>query len=67
MQTVAALVPKVSPVGKHGVVVVSAKPIGVRYAAIAGYQKSLAVTTTKLPLGRANSHPAVQTGGAGWG
>ena len=62
LQTVVALVPKVSPVGKHGVAV-SAKPIGVQYAAIAGCQKSLAVAARKLPLCRANRHPAVQAVG----
>ena len=43
----------------HGVAV-SAKPIGVRYAASAGFQETLALTPTKLPLCRAYPHPAVQ-------
>ena len=61
-QTVVALVPKVGTVGKHGIAE-SAKPIGVRYAAIAGRHKPLAVTPRKLSLCRAHSHPAVQAVG----
>ena len=47
------------PVRKHGVAV-SAKPVGVRDAAIAGCQKPLAVTPRKLPMCLADSHSAVQ-------
>ena len=61
-QTVHALVPKAGSVWMHGVAV-SAKPIGVRYAAIAGRQKELAVNPRKLQLCHATSHPAVQAVG----
>ena len=61
-QPVIALVPKMGPVGKHGVAV-SAKPVGVREAAIAGCQKPFAVTPSKLPLCRADPHSAVQAVG----
>ena len=44
---------------------VSATPIIMSYAAIAGCQEPLVVTVTprKLPLRRANSHPVVQAVG----
>ena len=61
-QTVVALAPNVGLVRKHGVVV-SAGPICVRHVAIAGCQKSLAVTPRKFPLCAADSHPAVQAVG----
>ena len=61
-QTVVALVQNVGPFGKHSVAV-SVKPIGVRYTAITGCQQPLTVTPRKLPLCRADSHPAVQVSG----
>ena len=57
-QTVVALAPEVGPLEKHGVAL-SAKPIGVGYAAIVGCQKPLVFTPRKLLLSRAYAHPAV--------
>ena len=60
-----ALVLKMGPIGKHDVAV-SAKPIGVRYAAIDdidGGQQPLAITRRKLPYCGTNSYPAVQAVG----
>ena len=58
-KAVVGLVPNVAP---HGIAV-SAKPIGVRYTAIAGCPKPLALTPKKLPWGLANSHPAAHAVG----
>ena len=61
-QTVVAFVPNVGSVGKHRVAV-SAEPIRVRDAAIAGCLKPLALTPRELPLCNTDSRPAVQAVG----